>query len=183
MTKTKLAVVTQPGIIKISKIKLTKEKSLEVSYENSNIDTGVVVRFQATSSAIVHKDFEDSLKALAPHLVLLCDLKEDRFVDKKKIESTNLVDLNSIVITGVSASGVGEEAGVVLIGQKIIGTKILNLVTPFLKWEDDYKFSSELGEAVERVMHEAREYMSGRKFTQKQEEIPFEESETEQLSN
>ena len=116
---------------------------------------------------IVHSDLKNALKELAPHLAVICDLKEDEFVEKK-FHKTDLTHFDHIIITGVS---IGAD-GFVITGQKIIEDKVLNLTTPFQK-NEDYKHIDDFGETVEKLLYECKMYISGDKFYLKQGSLEF----------
>ena len=76
-------------------------------------------------------------------------------------------------VTGFSIGGSGDNEGVTLIGQKKLSTeKILNITTPFEKWEgSEYSFISELADAIESCKHEVEQYLNGKMAPPAQQEL------------
>jgi len=67
---------------------------------------------------------------------------------------------------GISLGGSDEHSGVTIVGKKKLNNrKVLNLVTPFIKFEDEhcpYKFSNDLYDACNEIITEANLYMEGK---------------------
>ncbi len=174
-------IVLHGSNFRILKAKITSDNTLDVSFEHT-IKEGLVLKHNGVEgSAIVHEDLKKAFANLIPHFVLLCDLKEESFIDKDNIEATPLEQLNNIIITGLTISGNGESEGITIQGQKLIGVKCLNLNSPFQKWEDEYSHASSLGECIEAIKFEVGQYLSGRKFYAKQIEMEFEVKETAEV--
>jgi hypothetical protein len=163
-TEPDMAQIAVPNqIIKtITKAKIVKNGNLEVVYKFTTSD-GVVHNSTETSDGQCHRDLLDAFALLVPHLINIADQKEGPInPEKYEAEDGELYSVTGFVITGS-----GEEEGVMLIGQKLISSKSLNLITPICSLSDDYKFKGDLFETLESCKFEAQEYLNG-KFAVKQ---------------
>lgn len=165
-------------MIDFKKIKYSKSAmSIEVTYNEylevneAPVSNEVVKK----CNMIVHQDFINALNGLKIHFALLCDLREvSKFPEKYDVDKFDHEQfLDKIVITGITLGGDDNNAGIVIIGQKELpGGGILNLVTPFTRFESDYVWCVELEEAVKGVCYEAEEYLNG-KWGVRQLELDF----------
>lgn len=111
-------------VIKKAKI---KGDTLEVEYEETTPDGTATVK--KAWNARIHQDLRDAFKELNVHLSELCE--------QYSKEGFGFME-SGINCTGYSLGGADEHAGVTLIGQRELENKrILNLVSPFVKWEDE----------------------------------------------
>ena len=165
------------------KIKFNRSgMTLEVLYfETMNLnDTTVTNEISKKCKMIVHNDFVEALKGLKVHFALLCDLREVNGFPVDYGDNIENFDhetyLDKITITGITLGGEDESAGVVIIGQKELpGGSILNIVTPFTRFDSDYNYCNPLEQAVNSVVYEAEQYLFEQKWGVKQLEIPFED--------
>lgn len=163
------------------KIKFNKSgMSLDMVYSESMLvnDTTVTNEISKKCNMIVHNDFIETLNGLKIHFALLCDLREvNTFPEDYEVEKFDYETcLENITITGVTLGGEDDSAGVVIIGQKELpGGGILNIVTPFTRFNSDYKNCNALENAVEAVVYEAEQYLFEQKWGVRQLEIPFED--------
>ena len=128
-------------------------------------------------ASLVHDDLIIALKSLVPHLIKICDFKGSDDINKDNIEYGLSEIFLGYEITGFSIGGVDDNEGVTLIGQrKFDSGKVLNIVTPFIKYTDeDYKFGDELASVIEGCIYEIEQYLFGDKFAVKQLEMDFNE--------
>lgn len=122
---------------------------------------------------IIHDDLRDKFRQLIPHLAFICDQVKDTPQLEEAIEdmkATSYGDeegehfLSNFNVTGFKISGSGDNQGVTLIGQrKLLSGKVLNLVTPFIRYEDEYLYMNELRIAVSECQEEVAQYMQGKK--------------------
>lgn len=162
------------------KIKFNRSgMSLEVTYlETMKInDISVTNEVVKKCNMIVHNDFIDALAGLKAHFALLCDLREvSTFPERYDIAHFDHEQfLEKIAITGISIGGDDDSAGVVIIGRKELPSGVLNLVTPFTRFDSDYKWREQLEEAVEHLLAETEQYVFDQKWGVKQLEFPFED--------
>lgn len=120
----------------------------------------------------IHEDLRNKFSQLIPHLILLCEqipsesLSPGLFEDfVGNVENDVLFsELSCYKVTGWKISGSGENQGVTIIGKRKLSTeKVLNLNTPFIKFEDEYQYANELRIAVTECQQEVIEYMQGKK--------------------
>lgn len=165
------------------KIKFNRSgMTLEVLYfETMNLnDTTVMNEISKKCNMIVHNDFVEALKGLKVHFALLCDLREVNSFPVDYGDNIENFDhetyLDKVTITGITLGGEDESAGVVIIGQKELpGGGVLNIVTPFTRFDSDYNYCNPLEQAVNSVVYEAEQYLFEQKWGVKQLEIPFED--------
>lgn len=125
----------------------------------------------------VHADLIAAFDALTPHLPLMCELA-DTMIFKPTDELLQPI-ITSYSVTGFSIGGNDEHEGVTLIGRKTLGTKkVLNLVAPFTKWEEEhienYRYAHELKAAIFHACDEVLEYVvNGKVAPAKQLELPL----------
>lgn len=100
------------------------------------------------------------------HVAILCEQVSDRALfDPTEVEAKLLT---KITCTGFSIGGNDEHEGVTLIGRREMkNNRILNLVAPFTKWEDEnaeYKHSWELQRAINACVLEVELYLFEDKY-------------------
>lgn len=162
--------------VTIKKAKLTKGHTLEVELIEKNED-GTTNEVTKKCSQLAHIDMRNAFAKLAAHLCLICDLKEgDRIGD---LDNFNPEDFSQIKVNSFSIGGDAESEGVCLSGFKKIGDKVLNLTTPFTKYDaDDYGFSNDLAADISACIGEVEAYLLEGKYAVKQLELPFPEEKT-----
>lgn len=147
----------------IKKAKLYNDKFLEIEFENverQKDDSFVTDQFKLTAGHIVHDDLLKSFAALKPHVITLCELDEwENVVGQEE-------KLFKYSCTGFTIGGSNEHEGVTLIGRKTLSSKkVLNLITPFTKYDmetTDYEYSEELRIAVLNACAEVIAYLDGK---------------------
>lgn len=165
------------------KIKFNRSgMTLEVLYfETMTLnDTTVTNEINKKCNMIVHEDFIKALEGLKVHFALLCDLRE---VNNFPVDFGDEIEkfdhetyLEKIKITGISLGGEDENAGVVIIGQKeLSGGGVLNIITPFTRFDSDYNYCNPLESAVNNVIYEVEQYLFEQKWGVKQLELPFDD--------
>lgn len=156
--------------IKKAKIKgMTLEGGWEevITPENGSPITNDLTK---KSDQLIHPDLRAAFDRLKPHLVLICEQKEDQLIkDSLYIaqigsESSSLDDfdvqlLDHVDVSGFVISGSNEHLGVTLIGSKSVDCGTLNLISPFTKYESDYKHGLDLAEAIQACVYEVEQYL------------------------
>lgn len=137
--------------ITIKKAKIVNGDNLAVTYsEEVGKDTNKV---NLECSARVHADLRAAFSTLDKHLALLCEQYDEH---GERCTGT-------ISSTGFSIAGSGDNEGVVLIGQRALENgKVLNLTSPFEKWEDEagtYGDINKLSQAIEHCKSEVYAYL------------------------
>lgn len=153
-----------------------KQDRLIVTYEeNSGSDTNTVTK---DCGAIIHADLMAAFNRLKVHVVVLCEQPEGSFVNYDNISDFDMERVSNYLISGFTKSGSDDQEGVCIIGQKLLKSgKALNITTPFTKYEDDYPYTSELGEDVASCIYEVEQYLFHGKCGVKQEKINFDNPE------
>ena len=182
--------------IYIKKAKL-KEGFLEAEYEQVEVQketedgeevNRISSNFIMTSSKPVHPDMVEAFSKLTPHMVFMCEQQDILTGDNGKFEDGSIFKdkrMEPFHVTGVSFGGSGDHAGVTLVGQKKLRNKrVLNLVSPFTKFEagehedssDLYDFMYEMRNALYRVEDEVVAFIKGEKFGKTAQLDLFEEA-------
>ena len=156
--------------VKIKKAKIKDDLFLEVEYTeelagHSKKDT------KLSCTVPVHDDLKETFKKLEKHLAILCD--EVTSNKKKEFEDTAFEKFD---VRGFSIGGSDENEGVTINGSKEGKYGLVNLNTPFSKWENqDYPFSRDLANDVFAAIHEVEEYLFyGKRAPEKQLSMDFE---------
>ncbi|HWB62137.1 MAG TPA: hypothetical protein VG603_01410 [Chitinophagales bacterium] len=179
--------------IKITKAAL-KNGNLELEYDeviNSEEDGPAIHSYKLKGGYPPHEDLLNAFKPLDRHLALICEQAEEKRLDYKvsigkkgkEKDITGVFEamdespaFTSITATGFSIGGNDEGEGVVLIGQRKLSTgMILNLVSPFTKYEGEYKSALKLAEDVDMLCGECTLYIEGKHAPNAQLEMEFEE--------
>lgn len=178
---------TKEAKIEIVKAKITKHQTLEVDYIRHNEDE-TTTEVNEKHDNLIHADLQAAFAKLIPHLALICDLRESDIIgtgrNKCTIDAVPAEHLSKFTVTQFSIGGSAEGEGVTITGnKKLNASQVLNINTPFQKYEDelsDYKYGSELAEAVQACVYEVEQYLGG-KCAAKQVQMQFNPSEEEEL--
>ncbi len=123
-----------------------------------------------------HDDLKDKLQALSVHCVLITELVDITKV-KGDIETFTPPLLNFITVKGLTIGGDSEEGITISFERKLSTGRVLNLNTPFTKFNDDqikYKFDDDLQLCVEDLKKEVELYLGGKFGEGAQLEMAFE---------
>lgn len=168
-------------MITIKKAKLTSIGYLEVEYQRQVAVDGKPVWIDVTEKPKwdPHSDLLNAFSALRIHLVRLCEQVKDE-PEGDELEKL----LSDFKVTGFVIGGSDEHEGVTLIGRKALANnRVLNLISPFTKWEDEhngYDYSYELASLVGDCQDEVVEYLGGKKAPAAQTELAFPEGQDEE---
>lgn len=155
----------------IKKVSIKNDRCIVSFNETAGAELNVVSK---ECGAVIHKDLVQAMNRLKVHLVVLTEQTEVSIITHASIDDFDLTLLDKYVITGYTIGGTDENEGVTIVGQKLLKSgKVLNLVVPFTKYEDEYDFSSELGQDVANCTYEVKEYLFNDKFGIKQAELEF----------
>ena len=161
--------------MEILKAKITKDNTLVATYKDENGTTTV------EGKNLVTNDLKRAFSMLVPHIAFLCEQKEA----ENRLSLDELPDnIETILeVTGYTVGGDGDSKGVTVTGKRFLkSSKVLNLNTPFTKFNDEneqYDFQFELEQAVEQCDFEVREYLFNKKWKVVQQEFSFEEAPTD----
>lgn len=148
--------------------------TMEIEYDdNKKIgDDYVTIEMSAKPKWEPHSDLLNEFKKLRPHLVRLCEEGEVPEAEEER-ESY----LSNFRVTGYVIGGKDEHEGVTLIGRKELSNgRILNLVAPFTKWEDEhnpYDHVWQLHADIEDCSVEVVNYLGGKKQPSPQLAMPL----------
>lgn len=161
--------------MEFSKIQLTKQNTLNVTYKNAD---GDVIQF--TGANIVHKDLRDAMNALVPHLAIITEQREAYGRTLKEVQGDRITDDGQDSVfkrfSIESISFANKEQEVSISGQRIlIKIGIVSLTTPKIDVEDSdqYEYNNDLGIDLEAVKFEAKAYIEERKWGVKEASIDF----------
>lgn len=129
------------GNITIKKAKLKDSMFLEVEYEE-RVQLGHN-DVKKICDAVVHDDMKAAFKKLSNHIENICELSNH----------------SDITAKGFTIGGSGDHEGVCLFGSSTLDLGVMNIVTPFVKWDSDYHGISELGEVIEECKAEVLAYL------------------------
>jgi hypothetical protein len=129
-----------------------------------------------TCHYLPHKDMLAIMDCFVPHLLLINEIMfldefEQAAVIAKyfngELATTSFKTneyLNKHFVSGLVISGDAEHRGVTIIGgKKLKGNKVLNLITPFVKFEDDnYSYGNELRYCIGLLEKECWLYLNGK---------------------
>ncbi len=157
-----------------SKIKLTKQGTLEATYKNED---GDIIQYQGANLA--HKDMKEALQALIPHLAIITEQREayQRVLDD--LRNQRITDDGDNVYKRLTVEVLtfsNDQKKVSLSGSRILTSSgVISLSTPSidLSEEDDYQYQNELALDVDAVIYEAKAYIEEKKWGVKQAEIDF----------
>lgn len=133
----------------ISKVKYSaKASQVKVEYYDDNLNEWAVTLNEVDP----HPDFVEALLSLVPHMIEICDFKDEEAWKYK--------------VTGISMGGSDDTPGVVIIGQKeVLNKKVFNIVTPFVVFDpdvSDYEMSSVLSFEVIKLLSETDLLLNGK---------------------
>ena len=164
--------------VTIKKAKIKDNLYLEVEFSEVVKDGTNEVKKVCT--AHIHDDLRLAFRRLNTHMALLTeqaietakkavpvcygdDEERQREVQHFKFDDRNLAIAKETACSGFTIGGTGDHEGVTLIGRRTLtAARILNLVSPFLKWTDDiydYKHLDDLSEIIEACKGEVKLYL------------------------
>lgn len=161
----------------IKKVKLIRNGCLEVHYIDGE---GNDVSLKGVNPA--HQDMKDAMKRLVPFLCEITEQLESEKFDWDNPESeanANLV--RNLDVTGVTISGSDTLVSCMLTGKRTLYVinRVLNLNTPPITLDEEtetYIRLSDLNQAVDAVIEEAKLYVLDHKYSVKQVQMNFEGS-------
>ena len=160
--------------MEFSKIQITKQGTLNVTYKNAD---GDIIQFVGAN--IVHKDLKEAMQALVPHLALITEQREAYKVTLSKLREAKITDEGDNVFKRLSVESISLSSGeqrISVTGSRILTAKgVISLTTPNINIEEgeDYEYCNDLALDIDAVKYEAKEYIEQRKWGVKQSEIDF----------
>ena len=164
--------------VKIRKASIKDDLFLNVEY-SEDLPGHSKKETKLTCTVPVHEDLKEAFQNLHKHLAILCDEVK---VKGKNFSTIDHDDFHLFSVRGFSIGGNDDNEGVTITGCKEGKYGIVNLNTPFTKWEGaDYPFSSDLGSDIDTCVFEVNEYLfNGKRAPEKQLEMDFSEAEADQ---
>lgn len=165
------------------KIKINND-TLYVEFQH-RLPGGIIKNVNQESNSLVHNDLRNAMQKLAKHVAIMADTSESvnikYLIDLGNDFSDISEGLDDIKVTGVVLTGDERPEGVMIIAQKKIGPKVLNLLTPNMKFEEAafYRWMEDLEVDLQGIEYEAHEYVFGNKYAIKQLEMEFEEGDND----
>ncbi|TDQ79538.1 hypothetical protein [Sphingobacterium yanglingense] len=179
---------------KVTKVKLTKGKTLDVTFEEivtiieivegEEVSKTISGDYTRIGKNIVHEDMENALLLLRSHLSILCDQAEAQgkgYYDLEEDEEA----LSKYKVSSYSIGGHDIHEGVTLRGVRFGKSGApLNLNSPFTKWEggdneEVYENSFELRGLINHCSEEALLYVEGKMAPTAQLDM-FEQAESDE---
>ena len=161
--------------MEFTKIKLTKQNTLEVTYKNGD---GDIIQFAGAN--IVHKDLREAMNALIPHLSIITEQREAYGRTLKEVQKDRITDEgDSSVYKRFNAEGISFSNGereVALSGVRILTRAgIVQLQTPRIDLEDadQYEYNNDLSLDIDAVKYEAKAYIEEKKWGVKEGDLDF----------
>lgn len=159
--------------MKISKARLTKGGSLEVSFVD---DDGNDITMKGKNP--VHEDLKKRLIALIPYFAELTEQREVPMINWEVLDSEeNESLLHRISVTGVSIKGEEECRQCMMTGKRTLSTsKVLSLCSPLTGFDHEietYERCDDLRDAVDAFLYEAEAYVKDKKWSVVHTEINF----------
>lgn len=149
--------------ITIKKAKIKDSNFLEVEYEERVLMGHNDVK--KTCDAIVHDDMKNAFAKLSQHIENICELPNHTNISAK----------------GFTIGGSGDHEGVCLFGSSSLDLGVMNIVTPFIKWDGDYSYASELGQVIEECKAEVTAYLfEGKRQPDAQQSFDFPEDDLQE---
>ena len=163
--------------MEFTKIQLTKQNTLNVTYKNGD---GDIIQF--TGANIVHKDLKEAMNALIPHLALITEQREAYGRSLSDVQGDRITDEGQDSVfkrfTCDTVSLANAEREVSISGVRILlKTGIVNLSTPKIDLEsdEDYDYNNDLSLDIDAVKYEVKAYIEDKKWGVKEASIKFDD--------
>jgi hypothetical protein len=155
--------------INIKKAKIKDNIFLEVEY-TEELQGHTKKDNKLSSTVPVHQDLKDAFQNLHKHLAVLCDE-----VKAPKKSDFELSQFPQFTVRGFSIGGSDDSEGVTISGAKDGKFGLVNLNSPFTKFESDsYPFTSDLSSDIMRCINEVEQYLfEGKRAPEQQLEMDF----------
>jgi hypothetical protein len=157
-------------MVKIKKAKIKDGLFLEVEY-SEDLQDHKKKETKLSCTIPVHNDLLNAVGKLDKHLAILCD----ELYPKKGTDIEKWDGAEAYTAKGFSIGGNDEHEGVTISGQKDVEFGIVNLNTPFQKYESsDYKYMRDLSADIQTCIFEVEEYLfNGKRAPEQQMEMDF----------
>lgn len=160
--------------MEFTKIQITKQGTLNATYKDRD---GNIVQFDGAN--VVHKDLRQAMQAIIPHLALITEQREVYTATLSKLREQSITDDGDNIYKRMNVDSLSfsnHEQRVSITGTRILAKSgVISLTSPNIELESDeqYEYNNDLGEDLEAIKYEAKEYIESRKWGVKQSEIEF----------
>lgn len=160
--------------IEIKRVSIVK--NITLNFEAEEHENGTINKIKKECGHPIHDDLRNAMNRLSVHMALLTEIIE--LQTKLNIDEYTSGVIDKLEITGISLGGSDDNAGVTIVGKrKLRGNKVLNLITPFQKFEDDlsesYPYQDQLYADVCDIIDEVNQYITGKYGQGAQVEMKF----------
>lgn len=135
--------------IKIRKVKLAKDRTVEITYDQiiPGNNGPVINKLIQKDAHRCHNDLVDAMANLDDHLRDICEQPSE----------------SQVKTTGFVIGGDEGEEGVTLIGRRTLSdARVLNLVSPFTNYTGEEDPNEKLRTDLELAIDEVEQYLSGK---------------------
>jgi hypothetical protein len=134
-----------------------------------------------TGVSIIHEDMKEAFERLKPHLAIL----DDAFKEKEmSFEEMSEESARNFSVSGFHVSGIDENEGYVIVGEKWVTQGTISLETPKISKGSAYPHWKDLFEAIENARTEVYLYMNGKSAPKyEQTEINFTNEDNGEFDN
>lgn len=163
---------------RITKAKMAKHGGLDIEFEQDKtivkfIDgEEIQIKMQSNEATSIksfpHEDLKNAFLYLRVHLAIIADQLDGLKCDLHFLEEAEQQDfIDKFTVNSFSIGGTGEHEGFTLSGfKKLSRGRVLNLNTPFTKFEDEteepYEFALEAKHLIDHCCEEVELYMDGK---------------------
>lgn len=174
---------------------------MNITIKNASIKSGLFLKYgydhfvgstkyshpSTTGDAPIHDDLREAFLALTPHFAFICE-EISESVCRQAINDFNqgiiyqdaeTDPLRKYTVTGFTL-GKDSEGVTIIVSKRLDSGKSININTPFMKWDDDYAFDSELIAAVDLLKSEVYEYIEGKRAPAERQMEMFVQDEEEE---
>lgn len=156
--------------VKIKKAKIKDGLFLEAEY-SEDLEGHDKNDHSIYSTVPVHVDLKTAFERLDKHLAVLCSQVKAK---GKDVDAFDHPLLPKFTVKSFTIRGNDENEGVVISGSLDGDYGVVNLNTPFTKYESDYPFASGLSEDIAGAVYEVEQYLfHGKRAPEKQMELDF----------
>lgn len=175
--------------------KASIKSGIFLSYSYQVIIDDVTNTNNTSSDAPIHNDLRNAFTNLIPFFAHICEEINDIELVTDAINNPELHLIKKededdeekeypflkYLVNGFTIGGKGDTEGVTLSGNKRLDSgDIVNFNTPFMRFDSDYIFSSDLYSAVEILKKEVFDYMQGKQAPRSQAFGLFDNDESEE---
>lgn len=163
----------QENAVKITKVKITKDRTLVVTYSTEKED---VITIEGANC--IHTDLQSAMDKIAPFLAIITEQPEcHQSIQDHTFNFDNFIseELRNVSVSQITIAE-SSSHGVIIGGARLLlSGKVLNINTPLVDIgeDSDFAYCDELGMCINTVCEEAKLYVFDNKAYAKQMELDF----------